>query len=205
MMQIWQVANKEFVIKGFGLEAFRKAIYAKGLGTGLPMRDIDHEDQDAEISTRWDNGADDEEVLSYLGTPVFTELTLFESEELNLQLQTVLLEVSQEKNIITTSVQGRNGTVKEYISDGDFRVIIRGALVGQDPYLYPEDQVRRLKDLCKLQKSIEVTSPLLQLFEIYNLVIQSYNFPQKEGFQNVQLFELSTLSDAPLELVDDNS
>jgi hypothetical protein len=36
--------------------------------------------------------------------------------------------VSMKKNIVMTPVQGKNGSFKEYISDGDFEVTISGRL-----------------------------------------------------------------------------
>jgi hypothetical protein len=37
-------------------------------------------------------------------------------------------------------------------------------------------------------------------FNIYELVVEDYSFNQKEGVQNVQLFEIKTVSDFPIEL-----
>jgi hypothetical protein len=156
--------------------------------------------------TRLNTGGLDQEVTSYLGTPVFADLTLKADEnDAGLNIQTVLFEVDQQRNIVTTTVQGRNGTVKEYISDGDYAVSLRGLLVDPDPYTYPAQQMQELMDRLRLPQSLVAVSGFLQLFQIYNLVITGYRFFQIEGFQNVQAFELQCISDTPVELIEEDA
>ncbi|MEI8137589.1 MAG: DUF6046 domain-containing protein, partial [Bacteroidota bacterium] len=76
---------------------------------------------------------------SYLGTYTFSNLSLTDKSTGNtIVIDTALFNVTQTKNIITTSIQGRNGTVKEYISLGDYNVTIKGVLTGTNG-LYPLD------------------------------------------------------------------
>ena len=74
-----------------------------------------------------------------LGTPVFSNI-VFEPGSFipldggdpisyqGIDLDTVLITVSQGKNIITTNIQGKSGTVKEYVSDSDFIINVQGVL-----------------------------------------------------------------------------
>ena len=100
------------------------------------------------------------------------------------------------------AVTGLNGTIKTYVSDGDFDIRMRGMLIADNPNDYPIEEVKQLTELLKQPLSIEVVCDYLQLFGIYNLVIQDYNFPQSEGTQNTQVFEINALSDAPIELIE---
>jgi Domain of unknown function (DUF6046) len=118
----------------------------------------------------------------------------------SLELGTVLVDVQMTKNIITTAINGMNGTVKEYIADGDYEVSLRGALVNAG-FDYPRDLVKKFLDLVKAKVSLKVTSEYLGLFPIHNLVVKSYSMPQVEGQCNTQLFEISALSDNPVELI----
>lgn len=178
------------ILSGFGLTAVKSKLY----NFGEP-----EEDKVAPVGT------------SYLGTPVFSNLDVepgsyknLEGEQIDfegIRVDTVLFDVSQQKNIIKTDIQGRNGSVKEYISDGDFAVTIRGAIVNPEGAVYPEEDVLKLVEICKVQKSIQVNSRFLNdVFDIFDLVIESYSFPQSEGIENVQFFELSCVSDDPIEL-----
>lgn len=117
-----------------------------------------------------------------------------------LTIATVLIEVSMSRNIVATPVSGRNGTVKEYVSDGDHMITIRGVLVGNGIDVHPEDEKRHLLQFCKAPKEIGVASDLLLDFEIKSIVIKDYNFGQMEGKRNVVPFELLCLSETPFEI-----
>lgn len=182
----------------------RQGVYSKAFGTPLPTRGSDFAEYEVEVNTRLNTGADDTERLSVLGTPVFTDLWLKENDsDAGLRIDTVLMDINQQRNIVTTAIQGRNGTVKEYISDGDYQITVRGILVEAGPYDYPAEQVRELLRLCRVQAAVQAVSPFLQLFQIYDVVITDYRLPQLEGYQNLQPFELTCISDTPIELIED--
>lgn len=140
--------------------------------------------------------------LSMLGTPVFADMILQSDAKgsLKIQLLWVLLEVNMQKNIVKTAVQGRPGTVKQYISDGDYDVSIRGGLFSPFSNAYPKEDMQTLLALLKIGKEIFFVSEYLAQFNIYNLVVEDYKFSQREGVQNVQLFEIKTISDIPIQL-----
>lgn len=118
----------------------------------------------------------------------------------NLRIDMVLITVSQTKNIIKTAIQGVNGTVKEYISDGDYQISITGAFFGRENE-YPEDDVLLLLDYLKQHNALRVQSEFLQLFDIDDIVVENYRFDAKEGMNNAQFFEISAISEIPQELI----
>lgn len=189
--------------QGFIVELVRAGLYNQAFGAPMPTRGSDFAGYEVEVNTRFNTGADDTERISYLGTPIFTDLWLKQDDsDTGLRIDTVLMDISQQRNIVTTAVQGRNGTVKEYISDGDYQVTIRGILVEPEPYDYPAEQVRELLRLCRIQAAVQAVSPFLQLFQIYDLVVTDYRLPQIEGYQNMQPFEMTCISDTPIELIE---
>lgn len=144
---------------------------------------------------------------SFLNTRVFSDLDISFTSDIgkviNIQIPTVLFTVTQSKNIITTSIQGRNGTVKEYISDGDFKINIKGVITNSNGK-YPQFQIERgittvtdLLSMCKLNKSLTVNSWYLSQFCIYDMVVTDYEFPQLEGQYSSQPFEINAISDTP--------
>jgi len=176
------------ILGSFGLQALKTKFYG-----------IDDPGRDAPVAT------------SYLGTPVFSNIDFLEGSSKNLEgeqieydslvVNTVLFAVNQQKNIVRTAIQGRNGTVKEYISDGDYDITIRGLIVSPDAEKYPTDDVLKLVEILKVQNNIEIASRFLNdYFSITNIVIASYSLPENEGFQNVQAFEINAYSDEPVEL-----
>ena len=196
--------DPEIILRGFGLQALKAKYY---------NTKINEEEQD--------ENTPDPQVTSYLGTPVFAQLLFIpgkykdvKGEEVvygeilkndynneNFVINTVLIDVSQQKQIVKTNIQGVSGTVKEYISKGDYQITIRGALVSESSVRYPEEEVSQLTEYLEAETSIGVASRFLDdIFNIQNIVVESFNFPQVEGTQNVQLFEVSAISDDPIEL-----
>jgi len=146
---------------------------------------------------------------SMLGTPVVTDLT-FESVSYDVgdsrrfvvpavRLVTVLIAVTLPKNIVTTPIQGGNGTVKEYIGQGDYQITINGILTGKNGS-YPADDVIALKRMVDAPVPIRVTSSYLQNLDIYDIVITDFTVAQEPGGYSQQIFTINAISDIPIEL-----
>ncbi len=215
------IPKQEFVLRQFGLYGLRTAIYNKAVGTEqgthgaeFPAQSIGELPQGASggfpkqqgsTATRMNSGADDVPVISLLDTAVWCDVILADEKEvpdLKVQLMTVLVTVTQKKFIVTTNITGRRGSIKEYIADGDFEINMKGALVSAFPDVYPREEFQTLFKLFKKPLSIKIASPFLQQFGIYDIAVTDYSFPQQEGYQNMQLFDINALSDLPIELID---
>jgi hypothetical protein len=110
-----------------------------------------------------------------------------------------ILDITQTRNIVKTPVQGLDGTIKEYISDGDYLINIKASLVGDAIDYYPAEAVQSILAICQIKYPVTVLSTILnKYFNISSLVITDYNFTQQEvGMRNVQIIELTCISDAP--------
>lgn len=102
------------------------------------------------------------------------------------------------KNVVRTAVQGKDGTVKEYISASDWEVEIRG-LVAQREFGYPKDQVDLLRQYIVPGESIGVINTALNALKIYELVILEVNLPHTPHL-NCARYEISAVSNDPYEL-----
>lgn len=159
-------------------------------------------------------GVEEEDItfkFSAINTPVFSDI-FFEGNSyvdendntvtfLGLSIDLVLMTVTNQKNIVETVLQGRNGSVKEYISDGDCQIVIEGKIFGAGPNNYPQDEVQTLIEICKAPQAITVTSEYLKMFDVSSLVIRSLTLPQEEATRNYQAFTLNCLSDRDLILL----
>ena len=154
-----------------------------------------------------DNGGTNQ---NFFGTQVISNLEIepFNYEDIDglpvsiltgFSLDAVVMTVTQTKNIITTPVQGRNGTVKEYISDGDYIIDVEGIIATRDSS-YPTSEVKALVRILKAPVPVKMTSQFLAYFGISDLVVTNYELPQEKGFENVQPFRFTAISDTPLEL-----
>lgn len=183
---------------------------------------------------------DESDKTSFLGTPVFSNLELLpgkftpygETTAINyegLRIDTVLFTVTQQKNIIQTPIVGRQGTIKEYIADGDFVITCEGIIIGETvegaaqketgdagagdagesgPILkkqpignrYPDRDVNRFVKLMEVPEALKFRAPFLERFGSFDLVVDSYDLPESRGASNYQVFVLRLLSDTPIEL-----
>jgi hypothetical protein len=145
------------------------------------------------------------DLASWMGTPIFGEVVLQDqAKEITITLDTVLVEINQSKNIVRTEVAGRAGTVKEYISLGDYYIVLKGGIFSQDPEQFPTDQVNQLIQILNKEEALYISCDFLQLFGVYNIAVASYNMGQRAGNMSSQLFEIRGYSDEPIELTIDD-
>lgn len=147
--------------------------------------------------------------LSLLGTKVLIDLTFHgqtyqnESGHLftfpDIILETVLISVSQAKNIVKTPVQGRKGTIKEYIGLGDYQLTINAIICG-DNGVYPKQDVQDMIIMCECPDAITVTSSFLNMFSINSIVIDNYDINQDEGQYSRQPISITASSDQEVNL-----
>jgi len=183
------------ILTANGLANVKAYIY--GGGQFLPTDGGDYPEQQVEIASG--------DLSSWMGTPIFNEVRL-ESQDrsVSVVLDTVLIEINQSKNIVRTSVAGHAGTVKEYVSMGDYYIVLKGGVYNQDPQLYPAEMVNTLIELLNGDEALVISSDFLQLFDVFNFVVSTYNMPQRSGLVNGQLFEIRGYNDEPLELTIDD-
>lgn len=116
-----------------------------------------------------------------------------------LRYETVLVTVSQSKKIIKTEIQGRDGTIKEYIGLDDYQVSVRGIITGKNGQR-PVDQISALKKMLDAPIAVEVASTYLQMLGIHFMVLESYELGETEGGYSYQTFSMNFLSDVQQEL-----
>ena len=114
------------------------------------------------------------------------------------RIDDVLLNVSQSKKIITTEIQGRDGTVKEYIGLDDFQIQITGRLNGSYN-VNPKELTRQLKIILSAGQPLEIASWYLQNLDITDIVVKDFNFGQTEGEYSTQYFTINAMSDKRFE------
>ena len=70
---------------------------------------------------------------------VLTELTLCKENGETLVVNDAVVTVTQEKHIVRTTLVGLNGTIKEYICNGDYDISISVGIVAVDSNGHPQD------------------------------------------------------------------
>lgn len=130
-------------------------------------------------------------------------LTFRKEDGAELEITDAVAAVSRERRIVSTALAGRDGTVKEYISEGDWAVnviigvqAVRGGVITDD---YPDEELRKLREFLDEKKPLEVYSNFLDIFDITKVVIKSYSASQATE-ANYQAVSISAVSDEDYEI-----
>lgn len=195
------INKAKLILRSSGLQAVTPKFFA--FNTVQMQRE-----QDEEYLATQDLAGDR---ANYFGQPVFDAIyfpgfkytdpqTGKEIQNGEVIIDTALFEINIPKNIVKTQIQGRNGTIKEYINDDDAQIKITGMLVGKESNVPPRKLIHDVNELRKAPVTLEVASNFLNYFEIYSLVVESTEFAQIEGTRNAVLFTLNCTSDVPYEI-----
>lgn len=107
-----------------------------------------------------------------------------------------IVDVGATNNIVKTEIAGQNGTVKEYINQGDYTITIRGFFDTFLPDLHPQQRTSLLNYYCSAPVSLSIVNDFLNtIFKIDKIVVEYYNIFQQEGVRNVQYFQINAISD----------
>lgn len=107
-----------------------------------------------------------------------------------------VVSVTARKNIVSTPMVERNGSVHEIISTDDYVINIKGILMVREND-YPEAQVRTLHDIFLINAAVELRSAKTDIFlkGEDKVVIRDIPLGATPGVQHVQPFEINCVSD----------
>jgi len=117
--------------------------------------------------------------------------------------------VSSGKKIVNTDLTERRGTVREFISMNDYKMSVKGLLIGHDGR-FPEDQVAELKTLWERNEALEIKCVLTDIFLLTpehggqdRVVMTNFNLAENPGVEHVRgfTFDLETDQEFELEIV----
>lgn len=135
----------------------------------------------------------------WLGRTALTDLVIKVPGEGLLLMNDATVNVSLQKEVVKTSLVGRSGTIKEYITDGDYQLSISVGLVATDDEgritdQYPERAMAQLREILEKPEALEVSSAFLDIFGITRMVVTGFTAKQMTH-SNRQVIEITALSD----------
>lgn len=142
----------------------------------------------------WDGNSD-----YWLGKAALTDLLVRVPGQGVLLINDVIMNVSLQKEIVKTVIVGRAGTIKEYITDGDYQITMSVGLVaindrGEIIDQYPERAVLQLREILEKAEALEVNSVFLDIFDINRIVVTGFSVKQMT-YSNRQVVEITAISD----------
>jgi len=137
------------------------------------------------------------------GRYALTEITLQKPDGEKLVINDATVNISLKKEIVKTALVGMDGTIKEYINNGDYDIRINVGIVategGRIVDEYPAEGVRTVRDFLHVNEALELHSTFFDLFEIDRIVITDYSLKQ-ETASNRQVLDIKALSDTDYEI-----
>ncbi|MGN6296301.1 MAG: DUF6046 domain-containing protein [Ginsengibacter sp.] len=148
-----------------------------------------------------------------LGTPVMQDIT-FQSitytdpesgamkKTPEIKMINVLFNVNHSSIIVKTQIQGRTGTVKEYIGEDDWQITINGLLLsdnGKTPtkeIIDLKNMVHNFKNMKRTRAAVPVICSYLNNLDIFSIVIEDFAMEQEPGGYSKQAFTITAISDA---------
>lgn len=126
---------------------------------------------------------------------------------LEVELADAVASVSRERRVVSTALTGLDGTVKEYINEGDWAVSlvvgVQAVEEGEIADVYPADALRELRRVLDVKGAIEVQSEFLSIFDITRIVVRSYGAQQMTE-SNYQAVTISAVSDEDYDIYSDD-
>ena len=185
-----------FVLENAALRLFGGKIPPYWLFRHTELSHVDSEDYDA-VRKMSDEELADTIRTNALGVPMQMPLR-FKLEEAGqaewyFPLEP-LISITGQNIIVRRQVnKGKvKGSIKERWSQDDYSVSIQGILIGFDGK-YPEADVSKLRSFCEAGRVIAI-NPLLEIFGISHLVIESWEIPYTSGAYN-QNYSIRAYSD----------
>jgi hypothetical protein len=188
------------ILKGLGLSVIKPKLFSPDAAR-IAKENETYEQVDT-------IGYDD--IGTVFGLPVWDKLTIRTPRytadngdvipDLSMEFEIALFEISNPRNIVRTSVQGRDGDVIEYMSNGNWNIQIKGAIFSRNANTPPINDLKKFIRIVTAPVSCDVESNLLNAIGVYNMVVLEPKIYQKEGMRNMFNYELSCISDTPDEL-----
>lgn len=127
-------------------------------------------------------------ILSYVDPASGTKTELL--------LETIIISVERSHNIVKNSVVGVEGTLKEYVSAGDYIIDMTGSLIGANAANYDDESIEKFQFLMNTKEEIQVVCSFLNdYFKVSDIVIENYKLMQSPDFTNIVFFTISASSD----------
>lgn len=123
-------------------------------------------------------------------TDIEQEITTKDVVHIDLNPQVSL---STNKNVVMTTVQGRDFTRKELISGGDLTFTINGNVVSDLPNTYPTAAVQRLINMMQYKGIVYVNHYLFGQFNVKSVIIKDFSLGAQE-FKNIQPYSMTCVA-----------
>lgn len=104
--------------------------------------------------------------------------------------------IQSAKNIVMTTVQGRDYTRKELVSGGDLNFTVTGEIVSNEEGIYPENDVKKFIQIMQYGGVVNVNHFQFKQFNVDKIIIKDFNM-QNQEFKNIQPYTFTCVAVEP--------
>lgn len=104
--------------------------------------------------------------------------------------------IQSSKNIVMTTVQGRDYTRKELVSGGDLNFTVTGEIVSNEEGIYPENDVKKFIQIMQYGGVVNVNHFQFKQFNVDKIIIKDFNM-QNQEFKNIQPYTFTCVAVEP--------
>ena len=104
--------------------------------------------------------------------------------------------IQSSKNIVMTTVQGRDYTRKELASGGDLNFTVTGEIVSNEEGVYPENDVKKFIQIMQYGGVVNVNHFQFKQFNVDKIIIKDFNM-QNQEFKNIQPYTFTCVAVEP--------
>lgn len=104
--------------------------------------------------------------------------------------------IQSSKNIVMTTVQGRDYTRKELVSGGDLNFTVTGEIVSNEDGVYPENDVKKFIQIMQYGGVVNVNHFQFKQFNVDKIIIKDFNM-QNQEFKNIQPYTFTCVAVEP--------
>jgi Domain of unknown function (DUF6046) len=113
-----------------------------------------------------------------------------------IRLEIVFINVKRKPTVIYTMIPGKQYTIKEKLSSGDYEINLKGSIISKNPYRFPKEELNILDQILSTDNLINVSSSYLNnVLKVAQVVTKNYNFKEDNKFSNMANFEINFVSD----------
>lgn len=101
--------------------------------------------------------------------------------------------IQSSKNIVMTTVEGRDYTRKELVSGGDLNFTVTGEIVSNEEGVYPENDVKKFIQIMQYGGIVNINHFQFKQFNVDKIIIKDFSM-QNQEFKNIQPYTFSCVA-----------
>lgn len=117
-------------------------------------------------------------------------------ERPTITLDIVFIEHKRKPVMVITTVPGKEFTIKEKLSGGDYELTLKGSLISEYSHNTPTDEATLLNEILSTDNAINISSRYINsILKVSQVIVKDFTIKEDSKYSNMMNFEIKLLSD----------